>query len=1059
MKIDHITTNRRTLLEGGNLAIRGHEAQHLDLKVTDRSYMVPRLNQLLSAINNEYQKEFKEPLWDPQILKSGNFLSGSSLHFFNVSGIPDNTFVAKKPTVGDIDTMVDKTKEQNLQQFLSAREDKLVGPATLRGFQRGNEQFSALWEMQDPPVKVQIDFEFVAYEKGKPTDWARFSHSSSWDDLQAGIKGVFHKWLIQAFTALTRKQFLLRKMVGRGKLRKEEDVPTTDNMFSFAVSSKEGGGLRAKYEPVIENGKPLVKDGLPVMTAAPAAGYDQNIESIFAKVLGRRMDPNKAAQLSKNFWSFTGLLTVMNTVMTPEDKQQVLTGFLEKTIGPGAQGMYKNNPDRDIKEKLVAIDTLLKTLKLPRPATFEQMLQAYRNSYSMTPDQPTGTNDTVKAMAKNALDEAGEKPNYKRQGIQHIYNPGSTVEIKDIEFIELCKELAQNGGKLDNVPISLKVDGAGIRFGKDQQGKPFFMTSKVTEPKYIENYGDFEAFGKSRGQDEARLQFTRNYDEALKLIVTSKFIKDLPDDTIVQAEMLYNPMAQKTTDGYQFVNISYDPKKLGKIMTLVPFSVKQYSTGEQRPDAAQIKKQLLADSTDQLKLVNCNLSQSHIDVSKIIAPVVKNADALVSVLKTRGESPQKTKAKEVITAAKKSLSDAIIESPIPGKDVIGANIEGLVVAMPSGRLVKVTSTAMKEKMAAKMAANKKPTTGGNRVKPAVVTIGSFVGHKGHQVLINKTINDAKQVGGDPYIYVSPVMGADDPISPELKVQTLQRLYPEYANNIKVWDPNGTPMKKIEKELVLPANSPYNKIILLVGSDRYASMKDWMTHLEKRMKDPVALAKYGGTQDQVEFETIEVPRGAVKGGIDMSFTQLRNVLKDPNKSEQEKLAVWMQGFDSTKLGQAWIEHLMKTTEKNMGITVNESIKAYIAKIKPLIKEASPEQKEKIYKLLSEAKKKMSAEKDEPAGQKTTGFLSPEFDETLKFAEIHYPGAKSKEEAFVMFVLRSLKHSKEDSVRHDKEISELMNRVARLSTCGEERILATPDKPEQNNSISEDYMSEK
>lgn len=1057
MKIDHITTNRRTLLEGGNLAIRGHEAQHLDLKVTDRSYMVPRLNQLLAAINNEYQKEFKEPLWDPQILKSGNFLSGSSLHFFNVSGIPDNTFVAKKPTVGDIDTMVDKTKEQNLQQFLSAREDKLVGPATLRGFQRGNEQFSALWEMQDPPVKVQIDFEFVAYEKGKPTDWARFSHSSSWDDLQAGIKGVFHKWLIQAFTALTRKQFLLRKMVGRGKLRKEEDVPTTDNMFSFAVSSKEGGGLRAKYEPVIENGKPLVKDGLPVMTAAPAAGYDQNIESIFAKVLGRRMDPNKAAQLSKNFWSFTGLLTVMNTVMTTEDKQQVLTGFLEKTIGPGAQGMYKNNPDRDIKEKLVAIDTLLKTLKLPRPANFEQMLQAYRNSYSMTPDQPTGTNDTVKAMAKNALDEAGEKPNYKRQGIQHIYNPGSTVEIKDIEFIELCKELAQNGGKLDNVPISLKVDGAGIRFGKDQQGKPFFMTSKVTEPKYIENYGDFEAFGKSRGQDETRLQFTRNYDEALKLIVTSKFIKDLPDDTIVQAEMLYNPMAQKTTDGYQFVNISYDPKKLGKIMTLVPFSVKQYSTGEQRPDAAQIKKQLLADSTDQLKLVNCNLSQSHIDVSKIIAPVVKNADALVSVLKTRGESPQKTKAKEVITTAKKLLSDAIIESPIPGKDVIGANIEGLVVAMPSGRLVKVTSTAMKEKMAAKMAANKKPTTGGNRVKPAVVTIGSFVGHKGHQVLINKTIDAAKQVGGDPYIYVSPVMGADDPISPELKVQTLQRLYPEYANNIKVWDPNGTPMKKIEKELVLPANSPYNKIILLVGSDRYASMKDWMTHLEKRMKDPVALAKYGGTQDQVEFETIEVPRGADKGGIDMSFTQLRNVLKDPNKSEQEKLAVWMQGFDSTKLGQAWVEHLMKTTEKNMGITVNESIKAYIAKIKPLIKEASPEQKEKIYKLLSEAKKKMSAEKDEPTDQKTTGFLSPEFDEILKFAEIHYPGAKSKEEAFVMFVLRSLKHSKEDRTRQDDEIAKLADAIKAIE--GKLNITQSQITAPMPTMESKDYVSEK
>jgi hypothetical protein len=32
-------------------------------------------------------------------------------------------------------------------------------------------------------------------------------------------------------------------LVGRGKLRQEQDVPTTDSMLSFAVSSKEGGGL------------------------------------------------------------------------------------------------------------------------------------------------------------------------------------------------------------------------------------------------------------------------------------------------------------------------------------------------------------------------------------------------------------------------------------------------------------------------------------------------------------------------------------------------------------------------------------------------------------------------------------------------------------------------------------------------------------------------------------------------------------------------------------------------------------------------------------------------
>jgi hypothetical protein len=157
MKISALLEGRKRLDEGGNLSINGKEAQHLDLKVTKRSYMVPKLNELLYAIDAAYTKMYKQPLWGNKILASGKFLSGSSLHFFNVTGISDEVFTEKKPTVGDIDTMVDKTKEPNLQQFLAAYTNKQIGAATFLGFQRGNEQFSGLFELQDPPVKVQID--------------------------------------------------------------------------------------------------------------------------------------------------------------------------------------------------------------------------------------------------------------------------------------------------------------------------------------------------------------------------------------------------------------------------------------------------------------------------------------------------------------------------------------------------------------------------------------------------------------------------------------------------------------------------------------------------------------------------------------------------------------------------------------------------------------------------------------------------------------------------------------------------------------------------------------
>jgi len=966
MKISALLEGRKRLVEGGNLSINGHEAQHLDLKVTKRSYMVPKLNELLYAINSAYYKMYKESLWSNEVLASGKFLSGSSLHFFNVKGISDEVFTEKKPTVGDIDTMVDKTKEPNLQQFLTAYTNKQIGAAVFLGFQRGNEQFSGLFELQDPPVKVQIDFEFVEFEKDNPTDWARFSHSSSWEDLQAGVKGVFHKWLIQGLTALTRKDFLLRKLDGRGKKRVEKDFPTTDNMYSFAVSSKEGGGLRAKYEPVLDdNGKPLVKDGLPVMAAAPTSGYERNIGQIFSNILGHRLNPKQAQKLQNQFWSFTGLLQVMNSLMTPEEKEQVMQGFLKKTIGKGAQGMYKNNPDKDIAEKTLAINTLLNTLKLPKPADLDQLIDAYRKSYKYseagTDEKATADAGVVKAMAKNTLAEA--VPSYKRKGIQHIYNPGSSTEMKDADFINFCKEIAHDGGNFASVPINLKVDGAGIRFGKTQNDEPFFMTSRVETPMTKANIGDFEKYGRSQGQSDEQLARTQNYDKALSTIVNADFMKDIPPDTIVQAEMLFNPMAQQDSGGYKFVNIPYDPKKLGKVMTLVPISIKQYSTGEQSPDAAEIKEALIKDSTPNIKMVNNTLSHKGINVSKIVNPIVKNSEALLNAVSQRGDSPDKQKAKAILSAARQALSKSIINSPIPGKDQLGDMIEGLVINMPSGTLAKVTSPDMQQKMADKQAMNKKPTEGSNRTKPAVVTIGSFVGHRGHEQLINQTIETADRVGGDPYIYVSPVVGPDDPIPPADKVKTLQKLYPQYAKNIQVWNPQGTPVKKIEKELVLPANSPYNKIILLVGDDRYEGFKNWMDSLEKRMKDPAAIAKYGGTQNQVDFETIRTERDPSKGGTGISFTQLRDKLKEPNTNEQDKLKFWMQAFDTDKLGADWIKHLMDTTAKNMGIQ-QQAIKEYIQKIKPMLEYATPTQKVKIYNQLAEAKQKLS-EMGEPS----------------------------------------------------------------------------------------------
>jgi hypothetical protein len=466
--------------------------------------------------------------------------------------------------------------------------------------------------------------------------------------------------------------------------------------------------------------------------------------------------------------------------------------------------------------------------------------------------------------------------------------------MKNADFLEIAKAIADNGGKLDGVPISLKVDGAGIRFGKDQSGRPFFMTSKVTTPLYQDDVGYFTSFGQQRGQDAETLARTKKYDDALALITGSKFIQTLPSDTIVQAEMMYNPMAQQTDQGLKFVNIPYDPKKLGKQMTLVPFVFKQYSTGDERPDADRIKKRLLASSDSNIKIVSNNLEQKGINVSKIINPIL-NLD------------PKDKANKPAFDQAKQALSDAIINNPkLAGKDALGDNMEGVVVNMPNGQMFKVTSQQMKSSMAAKMAQPGAKQQG--PAKTAVVAVGSFAGHLGHEDLFNATINKAKQLGGDPYLFIGNAIGKDDPIPTDVKVQTWHKLYPQYADNISATMQGGSLMQKIKHELInpQPGKPPkYDNIVIMVGEDR----KD-MPLAGALMK---AVNKFPGYEHvKVSLETIPRTRP-------ISFTKLRDVLKNPNATPEQQYAVWAQGFNAQQLGKDWILHLMDISRKGMGIT--------------------------------------------------------------------------------------------------------------------------------------------
>lgn len=903
---------KNNLLEGGNVSSKSpgwqglpdEQADEIDLKLHNRDFMIDKLRTLLTAQNKHFKSIYGKYIWDPELLQSKKMFSGSSLQFFDIEGINTQDFMnkLKKTKVGDIDTQIDQDMGDEVTAWLKSIIGQKIGNGTFLGF---NSSLSSIWRLDDPPVRVQVDYELGPYdpETKAPTEWFAYSHSSHYDDLAAGIKGVFHKYINRAMTHVKTSEKYVARVLKKGV--KISPEPVVDNDYSFAVKGPSGGGMSKKYKPYIDpsTGEPMYKDGIPVMQLVEPKDRDyiQNLDQQFQINFDRkRSEKDKTLQAS-----FVGTLQLMNKTFTPEQNESVARAFLDILFAPGAQMINVDDPERDRNVKFAAIDAMLlggqgvTPLNLPDNKGLRQeavkMAMDYADAFNA---KKAGKPAPDTEVAEDAAAELAAKPNYARKGIKHLYNrfPDGRVsraEMRDVDFLAIAREIADNGGTLNGMPISLKVDGAGIRFGKDEAGRPFFMTSKVTTPLYQDDVGYFTSFGQQRGQDAEQLARTKKYDEALALITGSKFIQTLPSDTIVEAEMLYNPMAEKTDQGLKFVNISYDPKRLGKQMTIVPIVFKQYSTGDQRPDADKIKKKLLSAGDSNIKIISNNLEQKGINVSKIIEPIL-NLD------------PKDKNNKPAFDKAKQELSAAIIDNPkLAGKDALGDNMEGIVVNMPNGQMFKVTSQQMKSAMAAKLAQPGAKRQG--PLKTAVVAIGSFAGHLGHQDLFDATINKAKELNADPYLFIGNAVGADDPIPPNVKVETWHKLYPEYTNNISAVIQGGSIMQKVKHELInpQPGKPPkYDNIVIMVGEDR----KD-MPLAGALMK---AVNKFPG------YEHVKATLETIPRTRPVSFTELRNVLKNPNLTPEQQYAAWAQKFNEKKLGKDWILHLMDISRQGMGI---------------------------------------------------------------------------------------------------------------------------------------------
>lgn len=347
------------LSEGGNVKIGDVEANRINLKEVDRKDIIRMLERSLAVINAHFRRFSGEPLWVKELFKSKKFLSGSSLHFFDRK-IPDNVFVEKKPTVGDIDTQVDVSMSEKVKKWLDSLKGIKLGYLTFVGYKTSAGQYITLWTIDKYNLNIQIDLELVEYENKSPTAWASFSHSSSWADINASVKGVFHKYLLRALTSKNMKEVIVLK----GK--KETPTPMLTGQYSFSVAL----GLRQKLQ---QTDKPGVFRELETKDSK----YVTHLLEIFKTLFGT--EP-KGSDLEQ-FESFVGTLKLIKKYFTASEIDNVVLGFSLLLWGKGAQGLVRGNPKEDYETKKAAYDIMLKELGRKQTKEVDEMIESYYKAY------------------------------------------------------------------------------------------------------------------------------------------------------------------------------------------------------------------------------------------------------------------------------------------------------------------------------------------------------------------------------------------------------------------------------------------------------------------------------------------------------------------------------------------------------------------------------------------------------------------------------------------------------------------------------------------------------
>ena len=375
---------------GGNTTIKNKSgeqisAERIPLKEIGRDKFVKKFQRFLLKLNKEFTLKYNYPIWlnEKEILNGGIF-NGSTSFIMNPYYNSDE-IVKYKPQAGDLDVAVPREYAKDIYNFLEENEGREFIPGIKYLGNNANSEnklgntiiclVNAKFNSGDISIQAQMDLELTEMNKGIQTDWGKFSHSSSFEDAKAGMKGVANKYfwrsLVGAIKQLDSGFIVATPSSKPDKIILKKKQPSKIRLINFGVDSGVGSG----YE-IMMNGKEQIKiDGKTVYREKKPSEktYDKNLVNLMKLVF--HTDKIKKTDLH----SFIKILELSNKYLDNKTKQVALDRFLDILfcVGGGQCQFIEPNSEEDVKIKAGMYNKAVEMLHLKSNKNLNKYIKQY----------------------------------------------------------------------------------------------------------------------------------------------------------------------------------------------------------------------------------------------------------------------------------------------------------------------------------------------------------------------------------------------------------------------------------------------------------------------------------------------------------------------------------------------------------------------------------------------------------------------------------------------------------------------------------------------------------